>query len=877
MSRRSPESQAMLDSARAYAYRGWLVIPVHSIEDGRCTCGDGPACTSPGKHPRTQHGLKEASSDLATVEKWWRRWPDANVAIVTGAASGLVVLDIDGYHGGDDTLAELVAENGPLPSTLQVITGGDGMHYLFAHPGEEIRNTAGKKLGQGLDVRGDGGYIVAAPSLHVSGKRYEWVDVDVAPAPLPGWMLDKLRKPTGVTSPPKILAPISPPAAGGTPYGLEALARELADVRAAGQGGRNAQLNESAFVLGQLVAGGELEEALVVAELTAAAAAVGLGEGEIAKTIASGMGGGKERPRTAPERPDRPTTPRPRAWEPPPGDEDAPPPEDESSGADEGPPGPPPDDDAPIGPGGYRQSDRGNARRLVHGHGRDLRYCPRPAMWLVWDGHRWAEDETGEVYRRAKRTVEGMLDELVRLPIDQRKGLFKFILASEGMGRIESMVRCAETEPEMPVRHVQLDADPWLLNVANGTIDLRTGELRPHRRQDLLTKMAPVDYDPEALAPTFTAFLNRIMGGDEDLTGFVQRAVGYALSGSVAEQVLFFLHGKGQNGKTTLLEVLMGILGDYAVKVEAGLLVASKVERHPTGVADLMGRRFAVSEEVDEGQRLDEPLVKQLTGGTSMKARRMRENFFEFAATHKLFLAANHRPVVRGTDKAIWRRLRLIPFDVTIPEDERDRELPAKLLAEAPGILAWAVRGCLEWQRQGLGYPKRVAAATDEYRSDMDTLGQFLDERCEIGPEFVVAGRALYQAYESWAREANEFVHNQRRFGSQLRERGFERIQVGRTKIWSWRGLRPRPNAALVPEEGEMAALFPNEPENGPRWAAGDENAEARPIAAHRGPNPVDPAYTPAHAGSYGNTGRMGRDGPRPDAGPDDGSVEEMF
>lgn len=852
-------------------------MPVHSIEDGHCTCADGAVCSSPGKHPRTRHGLKEASADRATIERWWKRWPDANVAIVTGAGSGLVVLDVDGYHGGDDTLAELVDEHGPLPSTLQVVTGGDGMHYFFAHPGEEIRNTAGRKLGQGLDVRGDGGYVVAAPSLHASGKRYEWVDVDVAPAPMPAWMLERLRKP--MPAAPPAPAPVARADGGGSPYGLEALAREAADVRAAGEGGRNHQLNESAFVLGQLVAGGELEESLVVAQLAAAGAAIGLGEGEVAKTIASGIGGGKERPRTAPERPDRPASGPRRAWEPPPGDDDAPPAYDGPPQADDDdagvePPGEPPDDDdGPPGPGGYRQSDRGNARRLVHLHGRDLRYCPKPAMWLVWDGRRWAEDETGEVYRRAKRTVESMLGELALLPIDQRKHLFKFALASENMGRLEAMVRCAQTEAEVPVRHEALDADPWLLNVANGTVDLRTGQLRPHSRQDLITKLAPVEYSPDAEAPTFVRFLSQIMGDDEDLAAFVQRCVGYALTGVITEQVLFFLHGKGQNGKTTLLKALMGILGDYGVTTEPGLLVASKTERHPTGVADLLGRRFAVSEEVDQGQRLDEPLVKQLTGGNTMKARRMRENFFEFTATHKLFLAANHRPVVRGTDKAIWRRLRLIPFEVTIPEDQRDDGLLAKLQAEAPGILAWAVRGCLEWQRAGLGQPRRVAAATAGWRSDMDTLGQFIEERCELDPSYITAARALYQAYEGWARDSNEFIHTQKRFGGDLTERGFERIQVGRTKIWSWVGIRPRPVAALVPEEGADPSLFANEPEEGPRQAALGEDGQARPFAALRGPDPVSHVGAPAQGSSYETRAATGRDGPRPD----DGAVGDVF
>lgn len=810
----------LLEAARTYAARGWLVAPLHTIKDGHCTCALGPDCQSPAKHPRTKHGLTEASADVATIETWWKRWPDANVAIVTGAGSGLVVLDVDGYHGGDDTLAALEAEHGPLPATLQVITGGDGMHLLFVHPGEEIRNTAGKKLGQGLDVRGDGGYVVAAPSLHLSGRRYEWVDAETSPAPMPAWMLERLRKPAPVAPP----APATVPRAdsGGTPYGLEALARELADVRSTGQGGRNHQLNESAFVLGQLVAGGELEEALVVTELAAAGMAIGLGEVEVIKTIASGMAGGKEKPRTAPARPDRPAGSR-RAWEPPPGDDDAPPPDDAFAIADEllagAPPAqePPEDDEGPPGPGGYRQSDRGNARRLVDAHGQDLRYCPSFGQWLAWDGKRWARDLTGEVYRRAKRTIEGILAELPRLPADERKHLFRFVLSSEGQGRIESMVRCAQTEAGMPVAAEDLDADPWSLNVANGTVDLRTGALRAHRRADHITKLAPVDYDPEAAAPLFQAFLTRIMGDDEDLAAFVQRAVGYALTGACSEDVLFFFYGAGANGKTTLVTVLQRLLGEYSKSTERDLLIASRGEKHPTGVADLFGVRMAVAEEVDEGQRFDEGLVKQLTGGGRVRARFMRQDFFEFEPSHTLFVVGNHKPVVRGTGKAIWRRIRLVPFEVSIPEAEWDTELDQKLLAEGPGILAWAVRGCLAWQREGLGWPARVREATEGYRRDNDVLGDFLDECCDVDADYAVDSGTLYDAYTRWAERNKEFVHNRRRFGMHLTERGFLREQVGRQKIWTWRGLRARPFAAHGSEQVEHRGLDFSEPDDGPR------------------------------------------------------------
>lgn len=439
-------------------------------------------------------------------------------------------------------------------------------------------------------------------------------------------------------------------------------------------------------------------------------------------------------------------------------------------------------------------TDMGNARRLLIAHGPDLHYCHPLRRWFVWNGARWQQDETGEVVARAKDTIRKLYVEAANEDDDnRRKALVRHALRSESAERLRAMVELMQTEPGIPVVPEELDRDPWLLNCQNGTLDLRTGELGPHDPRDLLTKIVPVAYDPDATCPEWLRFLDRIMAGRADLVTFLQRAVGYSLSGCTDERVLFILYGTGANGKTTFLETVALFLGDYAMRTTTEtLLTRGEWSGIPNDVARLRGARFVYASEAEEGRRLAEAKVKDLTGGDTISARFMRAEWFEFKPEFKLWLGTNHKPVIRGTDAAIWDRIRLIPFEVRIPESERlpRRELMARFEAELPGILAWAVRGCLAWQEHGLGMPDAVREATGAYHAEMDILAQFLDERCIVNPLAKVKAGDLYKAYVEWCEGNGERPLSQRNFGMRLAERGFERRKsTGGLFRWSGIGL----------------------------------------------------------------------------------------
>jgi len=442
------------------------------------------------------------------------------------------------------------------------------------------------------------------------------------------------------------------------------------------------------------------------------------------------------------------------------------------------------------------RTDAANAARLVESFGNEIRWVGPWDKFLVWDGKRWRIDQALLIEAFGKRVAKGLWRELAESAQRQNanrdnvSAMYSFVRASNNLNGIRGMVSLARSEPGVAIGVDELDADPWLLNVQNGTIDLRTGVLREHRPEDFITKLAPVFFDSEAHCPVWLDFLATVFANDDVLISYMQRLVGYSLTGVTEEHILPFLYGVGANGKSTFCELLMKQMGpDYAMKAPPDLLMAKRGESHPTERADLYGKRLVACIETEAGRKMAEALVKELTGGDRVRARRMREDFWEFVPTHHVWLSSNYKPVVQGTDHGIWRRIKLIPFDVVIPDAKQDKKLPAKLEAELSGILNWAIAGCLDWQANGMCEPEIVSGATTEYRAEMDDIGQFIDENCELAPTYHVPATRLFEVFV----EETGSQLGQKRFGSEMRRRGFERSRVtsGPDKArHCWKGLR---------------------------------------------------------------------------------------
>ena len=419
-------------------------------------------------------------------------------------------------------------------------------------------------------------------------------------------------------------------------------------------------------------------------------------------------------------------------------------------------------------------SEAGNAELFRCEAQGDFLFVAEERSWFEWDGLRWQRDHLGAVTQRALQTVRNLFHRAAAMDAGrERAELEHFVKTSERSERIRGMLSLAATDPAFVCRLDEFDRDPDCLNTGSGLVDLRTGRLvDPDRRRARVTRCAPAKFKPDAEAPVWQRFLADVLP-DPDVQDFVQRAAGYSLTGHTREQVLFFLYGGGRNGKSTFLELLRAAVGEgeYALAAAPDLLLSNRDGRNSSDLADLRGARLVTTQEAAEGRSFDESRAKWLTGGDTISARRLYGHPFTFQPTHKLWIAANHKPKVRGTDEGFWRRIRLVPFTVQIAADQVDPDLKDKLLAELPGILAWAVQGAVHWYRRGLDAPEAIRAATREYRNAEDTLGAFVDEKCLVGAERQATLKLLHDTYRTWAEGAGERPLSARDLSSKLEDR----------------------------------------------------------------------------------------------------------
>lgn len=428
-------------------------------------------------------------------------------------------------------------------------------------------------------------------------------------------------------------------------------------------------------------------------------------------------------------------------------------------------------------------SEENLALRFSRQHRDDLRYTAQWGRWSIWDGKRWKQDNTLQAFdmirafcRRASSEVE---DD------DKAKFQAERIASASTVAAVERLARADRCHV---VSVDRWDAEPWLLNTPAGIVDLRTGSLRSATQEDYCTKLTAAS--PGGACPLWHEFLDRITARNLELQAYLQRMAGYALTGVTQEHALFFLYGRGANGKGVFINTISGLMADYATTAPIETFIASTNERHPTDLAGLRGARLVTAVETEDGRRWAESKLKLLTGGDRISARKMRQDFFEFAPEFKLLIAGNHKPSIRSADEAMRRRFNLLPFTVTIPAEERDKQLTEKLRGEWGGILQWMIEGCLAWQGLSLNPPPMVAEATADYFAEEDTLGRWIEERCLLGPKHSGAVAHLFENWKQWCAQNEEHAGSAKQFSQNLEARGCTRQRSADARSFGGIALR---------------------------------------------------------------------------------------
>jgi putative DNA primase/helicase len=748
----------MKKAAQDYGKAGWKVLPIWWLTDelkpdGKfmCGCGD-PFCKAAGKHPLIDAGrlMANASSDINIIGGWWDDWPTANIAVITGRLSGIIVIDLD-VHGEEDGEVELGAwaagQGFDVPQTLIAETGGGGRHLVYrAAPddgGPPIKNATAWL--PGVDLRGEGGYILAAPSRHETGGVYRWLSSN--PIAELGPLLGPLRLARGT-------------ARGGGTGDQPSYDYREACRSGPPRGTRDHFFNSRAFELRRQdvtydEARRELRRLWDMTEQPA----------------------GDEFPwETVQAKQDR-------VWQ-------------------EIEPDPLPDWDPlaqaarpQTGSPKGKDTDLGNAQRFVELKSGTVRHTAQ-AGWFRWSSRHWQHDGRGLIIEEATHVVESLYAEVEKITDpDSRDTLLRWAKTSESSSKIEAMLKIARGLPPVAGDVLDFNPDPWLFNVENGVLDLRTGSLLPHDPGLMISRLSEATYDPDARDDRWDRFLKTVTQGDDDLEAYLRRAAGYTLTADTREEVFFIIYGPQASGKSTFIDALMTILGDMAMLTQAETLMHQRGNQAPKEeLAAMLDKRMVATIEIPDGGRFAESLVKQMTGGDKLAARHLYKDRFEFQPVFKLWIATNHAP--RAYDDAIWRRIKRVPFPVTVPYQDQDPRLKAELKVPRTGLaraaLAWAVRGCLEWQAHGLGTCAAVEADTATYAEEQDKFGRFIEDELILDPMQRTTGRELYERYTTWCGQEGERPMTSTAFSIKLKDRGFQKVTAVRPIAWDGLALQAR-------------------------------------------------------------------------------------
>lgn len=682
-----------------------------------------PLCTPAASGPGcVEHGAGCSSPGKVPLQSDWAARgdttkPDGNYGILTGPVSDLLVIDVD----TEDSAA--VFAGWDLPETLTVRSGrssGVGRHFYYRWPADLVR--VPNRL-DGVELKGPGRQVVGPGSMHPSGRRYE-IERDLPLAELPEAFVARIAE--AVTQKAR-----RDRTEDATVEALEALERFVEHL----PGGAEEQADGNLVAI--CPAHNDHDPSLVLTasgDRVLAYCRAGCSAPDIVAAVGLDMNALYAPTVTL-------------------------------------------DDDTVLG---HPLTDAGNALRLVDRHGGRLRYVGPWKDWVAWDGRRWVRDRFGSAMEAAKDVATAIWE--VEAPAepdsDKRARISKWALQSEGANRLEAMVKLARSDPRALLNVDDLDRSPWILNCENGTLDLRTGELRPHDPDDHLTRITLAPYLPGAAAPRWDAFLERVLPNAE-VRAYVQRVCGMALTGANPERVMFVFHGDGRNGKTVIAETMQQLLGDYAGPINKDALIERRSGQIRNDLADARGRRLVISSETEEGEKLSVAEVKAITGGDSISVRRLYENQFSFRPEFKVWLLTNYLPRVTDSGVATWDRLRVIPFTVRIGDDEVVplEELLAAFRAEAAGVLAWAVRGCTEWQRIGLAEPMDVVLAAAAWSESEDVVGQFITESTAEDDDGFISSSELYKAYCVWCAENGHRPMSLKRLSPMLQKRGFSRCR----------------------------------------------------------------------------------------------------